>query len=173
MKKRSLVLCMAAGLLASLAFATPSQAGSTLVNTSVTFTITGPNSPTITDFVIQYSPVPIPMSTPVIVGGQDGGIGATVSSFSATTGQIEIDFTASNATTKTIDFQFTTSASPTLVGGNFLSMSGLANPPVTHQTFLVNVTAAAVPEPATLGLLGIGMTGFLAFRRFFKKTSVA
>lgn len=30
-----------------------------------------------------------------------------------------------------------------------------------------------VPEPSSWALLGIGMTGFLAFRRFFKKTSVA
>jgi PEP-CTERM motif len=34
-------------------------------------------------------------------------------------------------------------------------------------------TEAAVPEPGSFALLGVGMTGFLAFRRFFKKTSVA
>jgi len=40
----------------------------------------------------------------------------------------------------------------------------------------LTVTVASgvfVPEPGSLALLGIGMTGFLAFRRFFKKTSVA
>lgn len=174
MKRRSLFLCMAAGLVASLVFATPSQAAATLVTTDVTFSISGPNSPTITDLTIQYTPVPIPdMTAPVLTPGKDGGIGATISSFSATLGQVTIDFTASAATTKDIQFTFLTSAAVSSVGGSFLSMSGTANGPVTHQTFNVNVTPSAVPEPASLALLGIGMTGFLAFRRFLKRSKVA
>jgi len=34
-------------------------------------------------------------------------------------------------------------------------------------------SSTAVPEPTSMALLGIGMTGFLAFRRLFKRTSVA
>jgi hypothetical protein len=42
-----------------------------------------------------------------------------------------------------------------------------------HGTGGFTELAASVPEPASWALLGIGMTGFLAFRRYFKKTSVA
>jgi hypothetical protein len=34
-------------------------------------------------------------------------------------------------------------------------------------------STGTVPEPTSMALLGIGMTGFLAFRRFFKRPSVA
>ena len=33
--------------------------------------------------------------------------------------------------------------------------------------------ATAIPEPASVALLGIGMSGLIALRRFFKRTSVA
>jgi hypothetical protein len=33
--------------------------------------------------------------------------------------------------------------------------------------------STTIPEPTSIALLGIGMTGFLAFRRLFKRTSVA
>jgi len=68
-------------------------------------------------------------------------------------------------------------------GGNFvmqLNLSGTdigaivnGGGTITGGTGAFTETAASVPEPASLALLGIGMTGFLAFRRFFKKTSVA
>jgi len=51
-----------------------------------------------------------------------------------------------------------------LVGG-----SNGASISIFNQGF----SSTGVPEPASLALLGIGMTGFLAFRRFFKRTSVA
>lgn len=51
---------------------------------------------------------------------------------------------------------------PALLFGGSASAGGQAD--VTY-TF----TSSAIPEPASMSLLGIGMAGFFAFRRFFNK----
>jgi len=87
-----------------------------------------------------------------------------------------------------------TNANPTYDFSRFANGAGIFNATFTATSFsggassfaslFTNVGSSAtgngsfsqiaqVPEPASLALLGIGMTGFLAFRRFFKKTSVA
>jgi len=43
----------------------------------------------------------------------------------------------------------------------------------TDQYTGSTVVTSAIPEPTSLALLGIGMTGFLALRRLFKRTSAA
>jgi hypothetical protein len=44
---------------------------------------------------------------------------------------------------------------------------------VPGTAIFVGFEYAAVPEPTSMALLGIGMTSFLAFRRFFKRTPLA
>jgi hypothetical protein len=58
-----------------------------------------------------------------------------------------------------------------LLNQTSLTLSGVnATDQFTGNTTL---SATSVPEPSTLALLGIGMTGFLALRRLLKRTAVA
>jgi hypothetical protein len=58
---------------------------------------------------------------------------------------------------------------------NEITVSLAANPfgPTDQFTGATRLIAGGVPEPTSLALLGIGMTGFLTFRRFFKRPAAA
>jgi hypothetical protein len=170
--KRSLFLSLAAGLLTSLTLVGPSHAGSTLVTTSTSFDITAPAGTTVTDLVISYTPVDAITNLTVV---SSTGLGTpTLVADSPGANQVEVDFGATSS--GSIVFTFQTSASPGSVASLFLTptFSGQSSN-ITGATTSLNVTAAAIstPEPSSVALLGIGITGFLAFRRLFKRPSVA
>lgn len=149
MMKRSIFLSLAAGLIASVAFAAPAQAGSY----QAIFSVTG--GPKAADIELFFS-------APVTAVTYSSGL--TISpdpNLALPSSTVTFNFTP--AASGTIDFTTTTAGfleSYTLTG-----LTG-ASP---HTSLQVNL----VPEPASFALLGIGMTGFLAFRRLFKRTAVA
>jgi hypothetical protein len=60
-----------------------------------------------------------------------------------------------------------------LVTKDIFLFGGSSTPGVTLSVINQGFSGTSVPEPASFALLGIGMTGFLALRRFFKKSSAA
>jgi len=164
MMKKSFFLSLAAGLLASLAFTAPSQAGS-VVTTGLLFTNLSPAASTI---VINYAGagtitnVQPELSVP---------IGATEAL--TLPNQITVTFASPASGPQAVAFTFD-STTPYAIAPSVISVSNATATPgfqsiVTHLSF----NQAVVPEPASFALLGIGMTGLLAFRRLFKRTSVA
>jgi PEP-CTERM motif len=176
--KRSVFLALAAGLIATAAFSAPAQAASTLVDTKAYFAITpGTATTTEVDFFYQNSGGGALSSITGISHVSDGGLSGVTFATNGTD-EIMVTFTAANHTNGTIgppptpglEFTFTTGNAANNV---FIKQMSVVVTPGNSAGQSVLVTAGSVPEPASLALLGIGMTGFLAFRRFFKKTSVA
>jgi hypothetical protein len=79
------------------------------------------------------------------------------------------DFSPFGAPGGTINFTFTAT---TFTGAGVNSFASLFTHAGATATGSGAFSQIAVPEPASMSLLGIGMSGFFALRRFFKRPSV-
>ncbi len=161
MLKRSVFLSLAAGLLAGLAFATPSHAGS-LATTYVD--IVAPAVTTSTDVEITYTSAP---AAPTYLGSTT----VLPTSYSISGDTLTINYVSIKGDQE-LNFTFASSdPSITFTADKLTGVTGL--PQGKFAGLLVSVVPASVPEPISLGLLGIGLSGLFTLRRFFKRTSVA
>jgi len=166
MNKRFFLALAMAGVL-GFAFASSARAGTVTVDAGflvvggtatdmeITFALGAGDS--ITSVVTPVSnanlgPIAYTVNGPNEVTLVFGASAGTIPAFPAL--PVEFTFTTNSATVGVLAVAVTGSTGSGAFGG-------------------ATATLQSVPEPASLALLGIGMTGFLAFRRFFKKTSVA
>jgi hypothetical protein len=178
MIKRRYFSAVAVALLAGLAFVAPAQASSTLVTQMVTFG-SRTNTTVITEIDFTYT------GALTISNVSDGSnINAFAKSGSAfnfvndtvtqiAPNEIALKF-APGATIATGSFSFESSKTYSAAPGITVSVKTV---PAGHQGLvtghMLSFAPYTVPEPSSMALLGIGMTSFLAFRRFFKRTPLA
>jgi len=139
---------------------TLSAAAGTMVDVSISYIVTAPTGQLLNDAVL------------ITTGGNFGG-----------TGQYSVSETLTNAST----FAPITTLEGSLPGspGAVKSFAGVSSILVSKDIFLLGgsqgvtlsvidqgFSSLSVPEPTSMSLLGIGMTGFLVFRRFFKRTKI-
>jgi hypothetical protein len=164
MSKRSFCGAVALAVLAGLAFATPSHAAPTTIDTKITFSVSGGG--TATDVTVTYSN---PAIDPIVSGSltlvSAGGL--TISPpISEASNKVTVDFSPSSGTVGTLEFTFMTNTPASMYDAE---LSGVTAGQT--GTISASVVGLAAPEPASFALLGIGVTGFLACRRLFKRTA--
>jgi len=164
--KRSLIPALAAGLLASLAFTAPSEAG-TIVTTTLSFGTPTPVTPQAT-IVVDYSATSGPITSLT-----DGPSLPAASIVQTGTDQVTVTFTPA-ASQGIVQFSFHSNVAFANAPTDITISSVSATPgPSSLVKATLSYNNAVVPEPTSMALLGIGMSSFLIYRRFFKRLRVA
>jgi len=154
MRRSAFFLSLAAGLVASLALSAPTQAGSTLYDATgfVTVFVGAANDATVSFNQAVTGPVTILPGT-TLTGITDTVSGSTVL----------FNFNSVPAI-GVYDLNFSLNS-----GAGLEFMGGTISGTVGSMGGVTGFVTSAVPEPTSFALLGVGMAGFFAYRRLFKK----
>jgi len=140
-------------------------AAGTTVDVTITYMVSAPAGELLTDAQL--------LTTGGAVGGGTGTYSVNESIFNST-GSVQLGTLASSpgGTTPTT-INLSTPTQTLFVSKDIFLNGGTGGSGVSLSAIDQAFSSSAIPEPSSLALLGIGMTGFLAFRRLFKRTSVA